>query len=144
MVKKYTIQQMSQLTGLSIHTLRYYDSLGITPSVERSTSGYRLYAETDVGSLLFIKRMRTAGMPVRDVQRYMELYLQGDSTIQARRDLLDEHRQQLETSIAEMQTHLKAVITKIDMYDQQQCADKNQDCSTPLPETLSLSGETHD
>lgn len=141
MAKKYTIQQMSELTGLSIHTLRYYDSIGITPSVERSTSGYRMYSEADLPGLLFIKRLRSTGMPLREIQRYVELYLQGDETIEARRDLLDQHRQQLETSIVEMQTHLNAVVTKIAMYNQQCSA---QDCLTPLPEIASLSGESHD
>jgi DNA-binding transcriptional MerR regulator len=141
MVKKYTIQQMSELTGLSIHTLRYYENIGITPGVERSTSGYRLYSETDVAGLLFIKRLRSTGMPLKEIQRYVELYLQGDDTIEARRDLLDQHRQQLETSIAEMQIHLNAVMTKIAMYDQQ-CT--TQDCSTELTETLIPSGEPHD
>jgi DNA-binding transcriptional MerR regulator len=140
MVKKYTIHQMAQLTGLSIHTLRYYDSLGITPSVERSTSGYRTYTEEDVRGLLFIKRLRDTGMPLRDIQRYVELYLQGDSTIEARRDLLDNHRRQLETSIVEMQTNLNAVIAKIAIYDQQCSA---QTCNPEDIEITSLhAGET--
>jgi len=136
---KYTIQQMAKHTGLSIHTLRYYDSMGITPLVERSTSGYRLYSENDLAGLLFVKRLRSTGMPLSEIQRYVGLYLQGDDTIQARRDILDQHRQQLEASIAEMQTHLNAVITKIAMYDQQRCAP--QDCDAPLSETVSLTGE---
>lgn len=124
MVKKYTIHQMAQLTGLSIHTLRYYDSLGITPSVERSTSGYRTYMEDDVRGLLFIKRLRDTGMPLRDIQRYVELYFQGDDTIEARRDLLEQHRRQIETSMAEMQDSLNVVNAKIAIYDQQ-CSDQS-------------------
>lgn len=140
MVKKYTIQQMAEQTGLSIHTLRYYDSLGITPSVERSTSGYRVYTEDDVRALLFIKRLRDTGMPLREIQRYVELYLQGDATIQARRDLLEQHRRQLETSIGEMQEHIQAVTAKIAIYDQQ-CNNHDHSCSEPLPQAGVLSGE---
>jgi DNA-binding transcriptional MerR regulator len=135
MVKKYTIHQMAQLTGLSIHTLRYYDSLGITPSVERSTSGYRTYTEDDVRGLLFIKRLRDTGMPLREIQRYVELYLQGDDTIEARRDLLEQHRRQIETSIVEMQDSLNLVNAKIAIYDQQ-CSD--QSCNPEDTEITNL------
>ncbi|HEX7737827.1 MAG TPA: MerR family transcriptional regulator [Ktedonobacteraceae bacterium] len=115
-----TIQQMAQVTGLSAHTLRYYERAGLMQQrVERDhSSGYRAYTRRDVNWIRFIKRLRATGMPIRDVQHYTELLRQGDETTSARMELLRKHRQRVEQHLSEVEQHLSAINYKIALYEQ--------------------------
>jgi DNA-binding transcriptional MerR regulator len=118
----FTIQQMVQITGLSAHTLRYYERAGLMLSVGRDdSSGYRYYTHQDVEWIGFIKRLRATGMPIRDVQRYTDLLRRGDETIAARLQLLKEHRQHVKEQQDEVERHLSAIDKKIMHYEQRQC-----------------------
>jgi DNA-binding transcriptional MerR regulator len=116
-----TIQQMAQVSGLSAHTLRYYERAGLMKQrVGRdNANGYRHYTQQDVNWIEFIKRLRATGMPIRDVQRYTELLRQGDETVAARLQLLKQHRQQVEEHLSEVEQHLSAINTKITYYEQE-------------------------
>ncbi len=63
------IQQVSAKTGLSIHTLRYYEQTGLVAPIARATNGHRAYTEDDVYRILFVTHLRTAGMPIADIRR---------------------------------------------------------------------------
>src|SRR5437763_1028232 len=115
----FTIQQMVQITGLSAHTLRYYERAGLMLSVGRDdSSGYRHYTRQDVEWIGFIKRLRATGMPIRDVQRYTDLLRRGDETVAARLQLLKEHRQRVKEQQDEVERHLSAIDKKISFYEQ--------------------------
>lgn len=115
----FTIQQMVQITGLSAHTLRYYERAGLMLSVGRDdSSGYRYYTGHDVEWIGFIKRLRATGMPIRDVLRYTDMLRQGDGTIEARLQLLKEHRQRVKEQQDEIERHLSAIDKKISFYEQ--------------------------
>ena len=120
MEEVFTIQQMVQITGLSAHTLRYYERAGLMRQrVGRDdSSGYRHYTRQDVEWLGFIKRLRATGMPIRDVQCYTDLLRQGDETVAARLQLLKEHRQRVEEQQDEVERHLSAIDKKIMYYEQ--------------------------
>jgi DNA-binding transcriptional MerR regulator len=135
MDKVLTIQQMAQATGLSAHTLRYYERAGLMRQhVGRDDgNGYRTYTEQHITWVMFIKRLRSTGMPIRDIQRYTELLRQGEHTIPARMQLLKQHRNRVEARLLEEQQHLSAINTKIAYYEQcqQQTAICGEDV-TPL------------
>lgn len=110
-----TIQQISQITGLSAHTLRYYERAGLMrQDVARdSTNGYRTYGPEHIGWLNFIKHLRSSGMPIRDIQRYTELLRQGERTLPERVQLLKQHRARVEQHLREQQGYLAIISEKI-------------------------------
>lgn len=135
-----TIQQMAQLSGLSAHTLRYYERAGLMPQhVGRNeANGYRYYTQRDVTWLEFIKHLRATGMPIRDIQQYTELIYRGrdgqnENTVAARMQLLKQHRCRIEEHLSEVEQHLSAINYKITYYEQKQSVRANR-CSTAQEE----------
>jgi DNA-binding transcriptional MerR regulator len=120
MEKELTIQQMAQATGLSAHTLRYYERAGLMiEHVERDEgNGYRSYSHQHVAWIEFLKRLRATGMPIRDIQRYTELLRQGEQTIPERLQLLKQHQSRVEEHVKEVERHLEAITFKITCYEQ--------------------------
>jgi DNA-binding transcriptional MerR regulator len=111
-----TIQQVAERTGLSAHTLRYYERIGLIHPVGRAASGHRQYSVSDVGWLDFMRCLRSTGMPIREVKRYAELFAQGDSTLAERRALLEAHRRRIEDDLRELSRNLEAIKYKIAYY----------------------------
>ncbi|ABX04128.1 transcriptional regulator, MerR family [Herpetosiphon aurantiacus DSM 785] len=114
-----TIQQMAEITGLSAHTLRYYERAGLLHDlVDRNQqNGYRSYTQRHINWIHFIKCLRATGMPIRDIRRYTELLHQGDHTVRDRLNLLKAHRLRVEQQLTEVQQHLEAVKRKISYYE---------------------------
>ena len=112
-----TIAQAAGRTGLTVHTLRYYeqDGLMLTP-IPRSSSGQRRYRDEDVAWIVLVTRLRSTGMSITGVREYAALVRQGPSTEQARLDLLRQHRERVLAQLAEVTEHLGAIDRKIDLY----------------------------
>ena len=111
------IQEVSEKYSLSADTLRYYERAGLIPPVTRTLSGIRDYSELDVRRVEFIKCMRSAGLPIEVLIDYVALVQKGDSTIEARKDILKEQREQLIAHMAEMQKTLDILNHKIQVYE---------------------------
>jgi DNA-binding transcriptional MerR regulator len=111
------IAEVSERHGISSDTLRYYERIGLIPPVHRTESGIRDYREIDVRRVDFIKCMRSAGLPIEVLIEYVGLVQQGDQTIEARKDILKEQREQLLTRMKEMQKTLDILDHKIEMYE---------------------------
>ena len=101
--------------GVSVHTLRYYERIGLV-RVDRDASGRRRYDAAAVRRLVFLTRMRTSGMPIRDLRRYIELVEAGRDTVPERLALLTEHREGLRSRIDELRLALAATDYKIAAY----------------------------
>ena len=101
--------------GVSAHTLRYYERIGLV-RVERDASGRRRYDAASVRRLVFLTRMRTSGMPIRDLRRYIKLVEAGRDTVPERLSLLTEHRDELRARIDELRLALSATEYKISVY----------------------------
>ena len=101
--------------GVSVHTLRYYERIGLV-RVDRDASGHRHYDAASVRRLVFLTRMRTSGMPIRDLRRYIELVEAGRDTVPERLALLTEHRDGLQARIDELRLALSATEYKIAAY----------------------------
>ncbi|WP_275983485.1 MerR family transcriptional regulator [Paenibacillus hamazuiensis] len=112
----YTIQQVAGMTGLSPHTLRYYEKAGLIRTVGRDGSGYRLYSENDVEWLRFLIRLRDTGMPIRQMQQFAELRYRGDETVGERRRLLDIHKEEVLQQIGRLTEALEAIERKSEYY----------------------------
>ena len=112
-----TITEVSRRYGLSADTLRYYERVGLIPAVHRTPGGIRDYTDEDCSWVEFVKCMRSSGLPVEAVSEYVSLSQQGESTYEARRQLLIEQRRGLEERMAEMQRSLDRLDEKIRRYD---------------------------
>lgn len=124
-----TVQQVAQATGLSAHTLRYYERAGLMQSVRRNeTNGYRAYTRQNLDWVEFIKRLRATGMPIRDIQRYAELILQGEQSVPDRLRLLKEHQSRIEAHLLEVEQHFTAITAKIAYYEQEADQDQSVAC----------------
>jgi len=111
------IAEVSEKFGISSDTLRYYERIGLIWPVNRNSSGIRDYNEIDLRRVDFIKCMRSAGLPVEVLIEYVALVQQGDGTIEARKEILKEQRDQLATRIKEMQKTMEILDHKIEVYE---------------------------
>lgn len=110
-----TIAEVAERTGVTAHTLRYYERIGLV-DVDRDSAGHRSYDQESVGRVIFIGRLRVSGLPIRDIQRYIALVADGESTVPARRQLLEEHRERVRRQVEELQFALAVVDYKITTY----------------------------
>jgi DNA-binding transcriptional MerR regulator len=97
------IQDVASQTGLSVHALRYYEQIGLVTPIHRAENGHRAYTEDDVYRIQFVMHLRSAGMPIADIKRYVELAQAGDDTL-------------CERQIDELNTHLDIISMKISHY----------------------------
>ncbi|MET8564827.1 MerR family transcriptional regulator [Streptomyces flaveolus] len=113
---RYTISEVVALTGLTAHTLRWYERIGLMPHVDRSHTGQRRYSNRDLDWLDFVTKLRLTGMPVADMVRYAELVREGDHTFAERRQLLESTRRDVLSRIAELHDTLGVLDKKISFY----------------------------
>ena len=113
-----TIAEVSKKYEISADTLRYYERIGLSPSVRRKENGIRDYSDTDCGWVEFIKCMRGAGIQVEALIEYVSLFQQGDGTQEARKQILLEQREQLAARMEDMKQTLARLDKKIAHYDE--------------------------
>lgn len=113
---RYTISEVADRTGLSAHTLRWYERIGLMPHVDRSHTGQRRFTNKDLDWLDLVGKLRLTGMPVAGMVRYAELVRAGAQTLTERRELLEATRRDVLRRVAELQDTLSVLDYKIDMY----------------------------
>ncbi|MEV0415717.1 MerR family transcriptional regulator [Streptomyces sp. NPDC050448] len=113
---RYTISEVEARTGLTQHTLRWYERIGLMPHVDRSHSGQRRFSDKDLHWLAFVGKLRATGMSVADMVRYAELVREGEHTVDRRRELLEQTRREVRARITELTDALAVLDFKIDMY----------------------------
>ena len=114
-----TVQEAAQRTGLTAHTLRYYEREGLIPAVDRGTgNNHRRYGARDLAVIELLKRMRLTGMPIREMQEYVRLYQAGIETTEARREMLAAHRVRVCERLRETEAALAAIDYKISIYQE--------------------------
>ncbi len=112
----YTIQEVCKKTGLTAHTLRYYEKEKLLPSVGRSAGGFRQYSDEDLESLAMICCLKNTGMSVQNIGRFMELTREGDQTLRERCEMLKKHRETVVERLEEMQRYLDKVTWKCNFF----------------------------
>jgi DNA-binding transcriptional MerR regulator len=112
----FTIAEVAEQTGLTAHTLRYYERAGLIQSPTRVWNGHRRYSERDVRFVVLLTKLRSTGMSIADMRRYAELTRVGPESFDARRELLEEHRAGVLKRIEELQTDLRLIDGKIARY----------------------------
>jgi DNA-binding transcriptional MerR regulator len=114
------ISEISERSGLSIHTLRYYEKAGLLNSIARDASGRRVFSRLDLEWLTWIQRLKSTGMPLKDIKRFAELRLLGDQSFPDRKIMLQEHAEQLRKDIRRRQEELAIVDYKIQAYQEKE------------------------
>lgn len=122
-----TITQVSKKYELSQDTLRYYEKIGLIPVVPRNASGIRDYDEYSCGWVEFIKCMRASGLSIEILVQYVKLFEQGDSSLEARKQLLITQREILMNKVKEIKQTIKRLDDKIEAYES-----KMIDCENKL------------
>lgn len=114
----YSIGEFSKVTGLGIHTLRYYEHENLIIPL-RNASNRRRYSEKDIAWIAFIKRLKATGMPIKEIKKYAALRGKGDVTLSERMEMLIQHRQSLNEQIRQLQEHEAMLDEKIAFYRQE-------------------------
>lgn len=117
-----TISEVAERTGLTAHTLRYYERIGLIAAVVRADSGHRRYAAADMDWLAFLVRLRATGMSIQGMQAFARLRSEGNGTAGQRRKLLDTHLQKVLADMEELQQSVKVLQAKIKVYRQMERA----------------------
>jgi DNA-binding transcriptional MerR regulator len=110
------IGELSRRSGRSVHAIRWYESIGLVPGVVRDAGRRRVYGELHVGWLDLIDRLRLTGMSTKQIRAYAALTARGSATLQARRDLLAAHREQVIAMIGEWRQALSLIDRKMEFY----------------------------
>ena len=118
MTASLTIQQTAEACGLSVHTLRYYERIGLIKPIPRRSNGHRLYRPDDLQWIAFLLRLRATGMSIGEMQRYAQLREQGDlpASLAERKAMLVEHTAAVEAEVKAMQETLAYLHQKIELY----------------------------
>lgn len=111
-----TVAQMAWTTGMSPHTLRYYERVGLLRPVVRTAGKQRRYRDTDVEWVAFLLRLRQTGMPIAQMRESADLRHRGDATTHSRLALLEAHQWALHERITELRAHERALDEKIGVY----------------------------
>ena len=110
-----TSAEIAERTGVSAHALRYYERVGLL-SVARDAAGYRMYNSRDYARVVFLNRLRMTGMSIRDLQRYIALVAEGDTSVPERLQMMLAHRDAVRAQIHELTFALETIDFKIATY----------------------------
>jgi DNA-binding transcriptional MerR regulator len=112
-----SIAEAARRTGVSVHTLRYYERAGLViTTFDRTTGGRRRYHQLDLDWITMCTRLRATGMPIKTIRRYAQLVSAGPGNEQERLALMEAHRAEVTAKLAELQENLKLIEHKIDVY----------------------------
>ncbi len=111
-----SIKERAEATGVSAHTLRYYERVEILPPIPRASSGHRVYSEGHAEWVLFVKYLRATGMPIRRILHYTQLARLGDATVPERLQVLEDHRRSIERNLDELEACHQRITKKIAIY----------------------------
>src|ERR1700730_1232292 len=112
-----SIAEAARRTGVSVHTLRYYERAGlVVTTVDRTAGGRRRYQQLDLDWITICTRLRATGMPIKTIRRYAQLVSAGDGNEHERLALMEAHRADVIAKLAEIQENLKLIDHKIDVY----------------------------
>lgn len=114
---EYSTGQAAQKSGIAIHTLRYYDDIGLTPFIGRNQLGYRKYTDTDLEWIYMIKCLRDIDMPIRSIKEYIELLAKGDTTAAKRREIMQQYQTFVDSRMESLKVIQHLIAKKMEYYN---------------------------
>ena len=115
----YTVKEISQKTGISPYTLRFYEKEGVLPVVERNANGVRKFDEHYIDCIEMVQALRSTGLPLAEIKEYVELYKSGDSTLPERKVMLARQKSKVEEQISLLMKTLEKLNYKLALIDMQ-------------------------
>jgi DNA-binding transcriptional MerR regulator len=113
----YTIGEAAEALDMPATTIRFYDKNGLLPNVSRTGGGVRLFDEDDLEWMRIVERLKSSGMPIKEIREYIQLYLAGDATIEERRKIVYERKAAIERQLEEMELARDFISYKCWFYD---------------------------
>lgn len=113
----YSIGEVAKKLDLTVYTLRYYDKEGLMPFVERTTSGTRLFKDSDIDFLKIIQCLKLTGMPIKDIKDFIVWCSEGDSTLKQRYDMFTERKAIVEAQMEELRRTMEVIEHKRSYYE---------------------------
>ena len=105
----YTVGEMAKKVGVASSTLRYYDKEGILPFIERSAGGKRIFKDSDMEWLSIIECLKKTGMPIKEIKKFVDWCIEGDSTIDKRLELIDKQREEVLKQMEQLKSTLETL-----------------------------------
>lgn len=112
----YSISEVAKKLNLTVYTLRYYDKEGLMPFVERTPNGTRLFKESDIDALNVIECLKSTGMPIKEIKKFIDWCPDGDSTLQKRYDMFLERKAVAEAQLEELKKTMELINHKCEYY----------------------------
>ncbi len=113
----YSIGQVAKKTGLTAHTLRYYEKVGLLPFVKKSGSGLRVFSDDDLSWLSMIECLKDTGMSLKGIKQYIDWFIEGDATLRQRLKMFKSQRERVEKQMKMLNHHLEKIDYKIALYE---------------------------
>lgn len=126
--RNLTIKDVAEATGLSLHTLRYYERIGLIHPIDRGDNTHRRYTQNDIGWIEFLMKLRATGMPIREMQLYAELQRQGETSLPQRVEMLRKLQSTVEAHIADLNQHLDLIRYKVSYYSELLATTASEQC----------------
>ena len=114
----YSIGQVAAKTGLTVHTLRYYEKEGLLPFVRKSSSGLLMFSDNDLGWLSIIECLKKTGMPLKGIKQYIDWFREGDSTLPQRLEMFKQQQLKVLAQIEQFQKYLQKIDYKVKLYEE--------------------------
>lgn len=113
----YSIGDVVKKTGLSAHTLRYYEKEGLLPFVQRNSSGIRVYTEIELQWLTMIECLKQSGLQIKEIAQYIQWFNEGDSTLPERLEMFRKRKELIEQEIKSLKRVLNKITFKTILYE---------------------------
>ena len=114
----YSIGQVAAKTGLTVHTLRYYEKEGLLPFVRKSSSGLRMFSDNDLAWLSIIECLKETGMPLKGIKQYIDWFREGDATLPQRLEMFKQQQVKVLAQIEQFQKYLQKIDYKVKLYEE--------------------------
>lgn len=115
-MKFYTIGEVAKLSSIPASTLRYYDREGLFPNVKRRIGGIRVFSDAEIEALTVIECLKTTGMEIKDIKRFLDWCQEGDQSLQKRRDMFFERKEIVEKQMEELKKTMEIIQFKCWYY----------------------------
>jgi DNA-binding transcriptional MerR regulator len=113
----YSINEVAKQFNLSPYTIRFYDKEGLLPFISRNRSGNRVFTDSDLNLFRLICCLKNTGMQIKDIKKYIDLVMQGTDTIEIRKKLLRDHREEIRKQMDALKESLCLIDSKIEIYE---------------------------
>ena len=113
----YTIRQVAEKMGVTVSTLRYYDKEGLLPFVDKKPNGTRVFKDEDFKGLAIITCMKSSGMSIKDIKKFMDFCNEGDRALKQRLEIFLERKEAVQKQMEELNKVMETINYKIWYYE---------------------------